>query len=95
MNKLQAAGVAAGAVQNAGDLLERDPQLRSRGFLQDVTHPVLGTFGHHAPPYKLSRTPAFVRSAPKLGEHTQHVCVDLLGMSQDEFNRLHQAGVFA
>jgi crotonobetainyl-CoA:carnitine CoA-transferase CaiB-like acyl-CoA transferase len=95
MEQLQSEGIAAGVVQNAGDLLERDSQLKTRGFLQDVAHPVLGTFGHHAPPYKLSRTPADVRSAPKLGEHTRKICLELLDMRPEEFTQLEQAGVFA
>jgi benzylsuccinate CoA-transferase BbsF subunit len=94
MNVLQAAGVAAGVVQNAGDLLERDPQLRARDFLVDVEHPILGVFGHQSPPYKLSRTPAKVKRAPNLGEHSREVCVETLGLSQEEFERLHTAGVF-
>ncbi len=32
MDELQACGIAAGAVQNAADLVERDPQLAERGF---------------------------------------------------------------
>lgn len=94
MHALQAAGVAAGIAQNAGDLLERDPQLRAREFLVDIEHPILGVFGHQSPPYKLSRTPAKVQRAPNLGEHSREVCVDTLGFSADEFDRLHAAGVF-
>jgi benzylsuccinate CoA-transferase BbsF subunit len=95
MQTLQSAGIAAGVVQNAGDVLDRDPQLKARGFLEDVNHPVLGTFGHQAPPYKLSRTPAQVRSAPKLGQHTRQICIETLGMPAAEVDRLADAGVFA
>jgi crotonobetainyl-CoA:carnitine CoA-transferase CaiB-like acyl-CoA transferase len=95
MRQLQDMGIAAGVVQNAGDLLERDPQLKYRDFLQDVEHSVLGTFGHHAPPYKLSRTPALVKTAPRLGEHTRQICLELLNMPVEEIGRLEKAGVFA
>jgi crotonobetainyl-CoA:carnitine CoA-transferase CaiB-like acyl-CoA transferase len=94
MHALQSAGVAAGVAQNANDLLERDPQLKTREFLIDVEHPVLGVFGHQSPPYKLSRTPAKVKRAPNLGEHSREVCVNTLGVSPEEFERMHAAGVF-
>jgi len=94
MHSLQAAGVPAGAVQDAADLLERDPQLRSREFLVAATHPELGTFGHQAPPYKLSTTPGNVRRAPLLGEHTREVCIEDLGISAARFDELTAAGVF-
>lgn len=95
MGALQSASIAAGVVQNAGDVIDRDPQLQARRFLEDVNHPVLGTFGHQAPPYKLSRTPARVRAAPKLGEHTRQICIETLGMSAQDVDRLESAGVFA
>jgi crotonobetainyl-CoA:carnitine CoA-transferase CaiB-like acyl-CoA transferase len=94
MHSLQSAGVAAGVAQNANDLLERDPQLKAREFLVDIEHPVLGVFGHQSPPYKLSRTPAKVKRAPNLGEHSREVCVNTLGVSPEEFERMHAAGVF-
>lgn len=94
MQQLQLAGVAAGVVQTAADILERDPQLIVRKFLVDAEHPVLGVFGHQAPPYKLSETPGRVRRAPRLGEHTREVCLNDLGIPAKEFERLQAAGVF-
>ncbi|UCG65048.1 MAG: CoA transferase, partial [Deltaproteobacteria bacterium] len=94
METLQAAGVPAGAVQNAQDLMEDDPQLKEREFLTDIEHPVLGTFGHPTPPYKLLKNKAAVRTSPCLGEHTYFVCNQFLGMSDEEFVELEQAGVF-
>jgi len=32
--------------------------------------------------------------APRLGEHTEHVLRELLGMGREEFVRLVKAGVF-
>jgi len=93
MHALQVAGIAAGVAQNAGDLIERDLQLKSREFLVDVTHPILGVFGHQSPSYKLSRTPAKVKRAPNLGEHTREVCL-ALGFTPDEYEQMHAAGAF-
>jgi crotonobetainyl-CoA:carnitine CoA-transferase CaiB-like acyl-CoA transferase len=37
--------------------------------------------------------PPVITPAPKIGEHTREVCRDLLGMSEDEIERLVQAVV--
>jgi len=95
MQRLQGAGIAAGAVQDACDLLERDPQLRARGAFVALDHPVLGRFEHQASPYHLSRAHAQLRSAPLLGEHDEVVCRELLGLSADAYAALRAAGVFA
>lgn len=94
MQMMQASGVAAGVVQNARDLVDHDPQLKERGFLIPLKHPVLGTFGHPTPPYKLLKTRAGVKTSPCLGEHNEYVCTQLLGISDDEFVRLDSEGVF-
>ena len=95
MLMMQAAGVPAGVVENAEDLLEHDPQLKAREFLKPLKHPDLGVFPHPTPAYKLLKTEAQVRTAPVLGEHTEYVCTQLLGMSADEFAALNQEGVFS
>ena len=94
MHMMQAAGIPAGVVQNAQDILENDPQVKAREFFVDLEHPVLGVFGHPTPTYKLLKTKAQVRTSPCFGEHTEYVCTKLLGMSDEEFVELLQEGVF-
>ena len=94
MQIMQAAGVPAGVVQTVQDLLENDPQLKEREFLVPLKHSVIGVFGHPTPPYKLLKTKAQVRTSPCLGEHTEYVCTQLLGMSEEEFAELSGQGVF-
>ena len=94
MQALQAAGVPAGVVQDPSDLLERDPQLRGRTFLEVLDNPVLGAFGHQATPYVLSRTPARMTTAPNLGQHSEWVARELACLSQDAFQHLEQSGLF-
>lgn len=94
MQILQAAGVAAGVVQTMQDIVEHDPQLKAREFLVPLKHPVIGVFGHPTPPYKLLKTKAQVRTSPCLGEHTEYVCTQLLGMSDEEFIELFRQGIF-
>jgi benzylsuccinate CoA-transferase BbsF subunit len=93
MDMLQSDGVPAGAVQNSEDIFN-DPQLEGRQFLAELAHPVLGTFGHIAPYFKLSDIEPKLRTSPCLGEHTEFVCTQLLGMTDDEFVRYFQDSVF-
>ncbi|MCJ7605153.1 MAG: CoA transferase [Dehalococcoidales bacterium] len=92
--RLQAARVPAGVVMNAKDIYE-DPQLRERGLFWQMEHPDMGLYTHLGQGFRLSKTPAQASfAAPQLGEHTQWVCTDLLGMSDEEFVGLLADGVF-
>jgi benzylsuccinate CoA-transferase BbsF subunit len=94
MQIMQAAGVPAGVVQTVQDLLERDPQMRVGGLFVQLKHPVMGVFSHPRPPYKLTKTQARIRTSPCLGEHTEFVCTELLGMSHEQFVELSKQGLF-
>lgn len=94
MTYLQERGVRAAAVQGPEDIIDKDPQLRERGFLQTVDHAVLGPFGHQTPPFKLSATPAQLRPAPNIGEHNEYICTELLGLSDPEYIELLLEDVF-
>ncbi|WP_421934381.1 CoA transferase [Phenylobacterium sp.] len=94
MARLQGAGVAAGVVQTCADLVDRDPQLRERAFLTCLDNPVLGAFEHQALPYKLSRTPAVMTTAPGLGQHNESICRDLIGLSAETYAELAAAQLF-
>jgi benzylsuccinate CoA-transferase BbsF subunit len=86
---LQRSGVPAGVLQDARDLLTRDPQLVHRDHWVRLDHPLMGNTVYNAPPYRFSRISAKpTRHAPLLGEHTAEVLRDLLGMSADEISSL-------
>jgi crotonobetainyl-CoA:carnitine CoA-transferase CaiB-like acyl-CoA transferase len=94
MVKLQTAGIAAGVVKNGADIY-KDPQLRHRGYFWELNHPEIGPFTHLGQSFVLSKTPAEARRpSPCLGEHTESICKGFLNMSNDEFTRLSQMGVF-
>jgi crotonobetainyl-CoA:carnitine CoA-transferase CaiB-like acyl-CoA transferase len=94
MNLMQTAGVAAGVVENAKDVLD-DPQLKHRDAIWRLAHSEIGAALHIGATFLLSETPAEARmAAPCLGEHTEYVCREFLGMSDDEFVRLFADGVF-
>ena len=87
MRALQRAGLAAGAVQNAEDVV-RDPQHRERHFLVEMDHPDLGIAEFAAPPYRLSATPAAPRRpTPRLGEHAVEILGEWLGMKPEDATR--------
>ena len=89
METLQAAGVPAGVVQSARDVLENDPHLKARGYYVYQDHPEAGRTAYDGPGFRLSKTPGRLLSpAPMLGEHTALVCTDVLGMDDEEMAQL-------
>jgi crotonobetainyl-CoA:carnitine CoA-transferase CaiB-like acyl-CoA transferase len=94
MQRLQAAGIAAGVVQDIEDLQGRDAGLRARPAWVTLEHAVLGLFEHQTSPQHLTRTPAQSAPAPRLGEHNRWVCKDLLGLDDAAYEALVLAGVF-
>ncbi|MFN8524130.1 MAG: CoA transferase [Chloroflexota bacterium] len=88
MDRLQAHGVPAGAVNDGRDLLA-DPHLRARGFYQPLQHPVAGETIHRAWAFRLAATPASIRApAPCLGQHTRHVLAETLGYPSAEIESM-------
>ena len=60
----------------------------------EMPHPQSGSVNLVAAPAKMSETPVSYRRAPPVrGEHTVEVLRDLLGMKDDEIERLRRAGV--
>ena len=58
-----------------------------------MEHAAAGTVQVIAPFFRLSETPGGVTAAaPLLGEHTEEVLRDRLGLGPDEIRRLRQAG---
>ncbi len=90
--RLQQAGVAAGPVQNEADVYAC-PHLTARGFFQRVNHPDAGEHLYPGLNVRLTETPnGFRRPACRLGEDNDYVYRDLLGVSDDEYERLRQQG---
>ena len=94
MTRLQDAGVAAGVVCNGRDQNE-DPHLNARRFYKELDHAEIGTHRYMMPPFRLSKTPGEPNMpAPCLGQHNEYVYREILGMSDEEFVRLLNEGVF-
>jgi len=91
---LQAAGVPAGPVESYKQLVDDDPQLAARGFMEEVTHVDAGTWRMERPVWRFSDAPAHIRiNAPGFGEHNEAVFQTLLGRSAAEIAELVAAGV--
>ena len=69
--------------------LANDPQVLANDYLVDLDFPGLGTVKVPGFPIQFSETPARPRSAgPEVGEHTDAVLGDLLGLSAAEIEDL-------
>lgn len=79
LQKLHEAGVPAGRVYQAPDMLQ-DPQFAARQAIVRCMHPDLGAFPMQNVVPRLSETPGQVRATgPRLGEHSAQVYRDVLG----------------
>lgn len=94
--ELQGIGLAAYPVRDGHDLVEADPQLASRGFYAELVHPIAGPVLHEGLVAHLDLTPGGLwEPAPLLGQHTDQVLSDLLGLTTTELAELHDEGILA
>jgi crotonobetainyl-CoA:carnitine CoA-transferase CaiB-like acyl-CoA transferase len=97
MYRLQSVGIAAGAVQTNEDKIVRDPQLRSREFIQKVVHREINEpFETDSLPIKFSHTEGtkIRQASPPLGADNEYVLKEILGMSDEEITDLAEQAVF-
>ena len=93
MRSMQSAGVPAGVLQTGEDLMERDPQLKYREYFTELEHPEVGKYrtnsGAH---FRLSKSECDLVRAPLLGEHNEYVFKKILGVPDDEYDKLVEDG---
>jgi crotonobetainyl-CoA:carnitine CoA-transferase CaiB-like acyl-CoA transferase len=71
-----------------------DPQTAATGMLVDIPHSTAGIFRSLGIPMKFSRTPLDVRCPPPaLGEYTDAVLTELLGLRAEEIKKLRDDAV--
>jgi crotonobetainyl-CoA:carnitine CoA-transferase CaiB-like acyl-CoA transferase len=74
--------------------VSNDPQVLHREMIQHITHPTAGELKLTGPPVKYSETPATIRTAPPLlGQHTEQVLTELVGMTRTELDALKQSNI--
>jgi crotonobetainyl-CoA:carnitine CoA-transferase CaiB-like acyl-CoA transferase len=89
---LLAKGIPVGAINDLAQVVDH-PQVKARGALVEMDHPRAGKVRMVGVPVRLSETPGSVRTpAPMLGEHTEAVLRDLLGLDAGEVAALRAAG---
>ncbi|MGH2962862.1 MAG: CoA transferase [Solirubrobacterales bacterium] len=89
--------VCWGPYQTFTELVEHDPRCSpANPIFEEVEQPGVGTYLMPGSPLhfgEVDRVP--VRRAPLLGEHTEEILADVLGLSEPEIGRLHDEGVVA
>ncbi len=90
-------GVSWGPYQTFRQLVSEDPRCSSANpMFAQVEQPGAGSYLMPGTPLRFSGLPRSpVRRAPLLGEHTEEVLADVLGLSATEIGRLHDAGTVA
>ncbi len=81
MDLLRKDEIPCGPIQTIDRALH-DPQVLARGMVVEAQHPTAGPIRLVASPLKLSETPPAVRRPPPtLGQHTDEILRDVLGLS--------------
>ena len=86
-------GIPVGAINNIEQVVKH-PQVAARGALVEMDHPRAGKVTITNVPMRLSKTPGSIRTpAPRLGEHTDQVMREFMGMSEERIAELRRNGV--
>lgn len=87
-----AAGVPAGPVLDVREVIE-DPHVRARGLVEAFAHPTLGQFPGLKVPFRFTGfDPLDVDRPPMLGEHTDAILRERLGMDDAAIAALRKEG---
>lgn len=71
------------------------PQAQARGMVVDVEHPALGTIPMVNRPFQFDEAMADPAAPPMLGQHTDAILAEVLGLSEDRIGELRSKGVVA
>jgi CoA:oxalate CoA-transferase len=86
-------GIPCGPLNTIPEAAEH-PQVQAREMLVDVEHPVAGTLPLSNTPVRLSRTPGGIKGpSPAIGQHSDEVLREMLGVAEDEIASLRESGV--
>jgi formyl-CoA transferase/succinyl-CoA--D-citramalate CoA-transferase len=90
---MEETGVPAGPVNDAA-AVAADPHFRARGAVLELPDAELGTVTMQGVFPRFSETPGRVRwTGPELGQHSERILVERLGMTSDRVAELKAAGI--
>ncbi len=90
---LRAAGVPCSVINNVDEAFEHE-QVRALNVVEEVDHATLGPLKLVRAPFHLSESPPTIRLAPPtLGQHTNRVLGDLVGLTPVDLAELRRDGV--
>lgn len=93
VTRLRAAGLASAPVLSIEEMW-RDPHFEARRIRTLVDIPIYGPEAMFRGPWQFSRfAPVISRPGPAMGEHNGEVLSGILGLSDEEIDRLVEAGV--
>jgi formyl-CoA transferase len=93
LGKLGRAGIPCGRINSVAQALA-DPHTAARDMVRTVEHPTAGEVKLLGIPFRFSGTPASVRRAPPtLGQHTEQVLREELGLSDERIAGLRAENI--
>jgi len=93
IEQFNAGGVACGLISDMREVFA-EPQIEHLGMVKEVVSARLGPQRLVGQPMQLERTPSTIaRAAPRRGEHTEEVLLEL-GIGSDDLARMKATGVF-
>ncbi len=91
---LNQAGIPNGPI-NTIDKVINDPQIVAREMILEMEHPVAGKVKVPGIPIKMSESQGSLRMpSPLLGQHTEEIMMELLGLSKKEIDQLKKENIF-
>ena len=91
MAALNEVNVPCGPILSMKEIAE-EPALRKTGTVVEVDHPTRGKYLTVGNPIKLSDSPSDVKRSPLLGEHTDEVLREVLGLKDEEIQAARAQG---
>jgi succinate---hydroxymethylglutarate CoA-transferase len=95
LDLFEGCGMPYAAINDVMDTLNHQ-HVQARGMVTEVEHGECGPMKLVSPPVKYSESVTSIQSAPPtLGQHTDEVLMELLGMGNSEVGELREKGVVA